>query len=187
MAWPSESSLGGLTLSPMVRWPSTRRRPPAPTVDSTRTSSPRGMHIAHGRRDRRLGQRLGRVPLAGAQDHVEAPFAVEVLAHEHAVAERAHHRADVAARPAHFVEAAIVGVQAQLRLGHFQALEGLHLRAGHLFLDELFGMARRRQQAPESRWPGAGNRCCGRRRSRRTGCPAWRTTGCPESRPASLR
>ena len=48
MAWPSESSLGGLTLSPMVRWPSTRRRPPAPTVDSTRTSSPRGMTLPNG-------------------------------------------------------------------------------------------------------------------------------------------
>ena len=96
--------------------------------------------MPNGRRDRRLRQRLRRVPFAGAQDHVEAPFAVEVLADEHAVAQRAHHRADVAARPAHLVEAAIVRVEAQLGLGHFQALEGLHLRPGHLFLDELLGM-----------------------------------------------
>ena len=93
----------------------------------------------------------GRVPFAGAQDHVEAPFAVEVFADEHAVAERAHHRADVAARPAHFVQAAIVGVEAQLGLGHFQALERLDLRAGHLFLDELLGMAGRCQQRREVR------------------------------------
>jgi hypothetical protein len=42
-------------------------------------------------------QCLGRVPFAGAQDHVQAPFTVEVLADEHAIAQRAHHRADVAA------------------------------------------------------------------------------------------
>ena len=56
-----------------------------------------GHDAAVGCRDGGIRQRLRRVPLAGAQDHVEPAFAVEVLAHEHAIAERPHHRADVAA------------------------------------------------------------------------------------------
>ena len=63
--------------------------------------------------------------------------------------ERAHHGADVATRPAHLVEPAIVRIEAQLGFGHFQALEGLYLRARHLFLDELLGIAGRRQQGRE--------------------------------------
>ena len=186
-AWPNERSLGGLTLRPMVRCPSTRRRPPAPTVDSTRTSSPRGSTLP-------AGVAIGVSASASGESHL---LARRIMSRRRSPSKYSptnmpspSARTTVPMSPRDqptSLRRRSSGESRSSGLGHLEALEGLHLGAGHLFLDQLLGACAPRPAAPGSPWTGSGSRCCGRRRSRRTGCPARRRTACPESRPASPR
>ena len=106
---------------------------------------------ARRRCDRHGRERIRAVPAACAQDHVEPPVAVEMLAHPDAVAERTHDRRDIRARPAGLADAAVVRHEPQLRFRELQVLEGAHLRARHLLGDDVLRRARAREQRVEVR------------------------------------
>ena len=89
----SETPGGATTLMPIVRRPSTRLRPVEATVGSIGTSSPSRTTPPVGVATGTAASASGLSQPLGAQDHVEAALAVEMLADPDAVAERAHDRA----------------------------------------------------------------------------------------------